>query len=72
MKNINKKQFIFTLALISLIGLSSAYGQLGGLEEAFGFENNNVNDTPEAPIHMLIYFGLVVGGFLGIRQLKNK
>ncbi len=71
MKNINKQQFIFTLALISLIGLSSAYGQ-NGLEDLFGFENDNVADNPEAPIHMLVYLGLVVGGFLGICQLKNK
>ena len=71
MKNINKKQFIFILALISLFGLSCAYGQLGGLEDAFGFENENVNDTPEAPIHMLLYLGLAIGGFIGVIKLRK-
>ena len=68
MKNINK--VIFTLALVSLIGLSSAYGQ-NGLEDLFGFDNDNVQDTPEAPIHILVYLGLLVGGFLGIRKLRK-
>lgn len=66
---INSIQVLFTLALISLIGLSSAYGQ--GLEELFGFENDNVNDVPEAPLHMLIYLGLVIGGYLGVRKLRE-
>jgi len=71
MKNINTQQLILSLALVSLFGLSSAYGQLGGLEDAFGFENDNVNDTPEAPIHMLLYLGLAIGGFIGVTKLRK-
>jgi len=69
MKNTNK--VIFTLALVSLLGLSSAYGQLGGLEDAFGFENDNVNDTPEAPINFLIPLALLVGAYLGVKKMKK-
>ena len=72
MKNhkINATQVLFTLALVSLIGLSSAYGQ-SELEDLFGFDNTNVNDVPEAPIHMLIYLGLVIGGYLGVTKLRK-
>ena len=68
MKNINI-QLIFSLALVSLFGLSSAYGQ--GLEDLFGFENDNVADTPEAPIHTLVYLGLAIGGFIGVTKLRK-
>jgi hypothetical protein len=54
--------------LVSLIGLSSAYGQ--DLDSAFGFDDN-VNDVPAAPIHMLIYLGLAVGGYLGVTKLRK-
>ena len=64
MKNISK--VIFTLALVSLFGLSSAYGQ--GLEDAMGGFEDNVNDVP---IHMLVYLGLAIGGYLGINKLRK-
>jgi hypothetical protein len=65
---INKQQFIFTLALVSLIGLSSAYGQ--NLNDAFGFDDN-VNDVPAAPIHFLVYAGMLIGAYLGLNKLKQ-
>jgi hypothetical protein len=74
MKNnhkINTTQVLFTLALVSLIGLSSAYGQSSEFEGLFGFDDTNVNDVPEAPIHMLIYLGLVIGGYLGVTKLRK-
>jgi hypothetical protein len=72
MKNhkINATQVLFTLALVSLIGLSSAYGQ-SELEDLFGFDNTNVNDVPEAPIHFLVYAGMLVGTYLGFNKLKQ-
>ena len=69
MKNINIQQLMLSLALVSLFSLSSAYGQ--DFEDAFGFEGDNVNDTTEAPIHMLLYLGLAIGGFIGVIKLRK-
>ena len=65
---INNTQVLFTLALVSLIGLSSAYGQ--DLNSAFGFDDN-VNDVPAAPIHFLVYAGMLIGAYLGFNKLKQ-
>ena len=64
MKNISK--VIFTLALVSLFGLSSAYGQ--GLEDAMGGFEDNVNDVP---INFLIPLALLAGAYLGVKKMKK-
>ena len=74
MKNnhkINTTQVLFTLALVSLIGLSSAYGQSSEFEGLFGFDDTNVNDVPEAPIHFLVYAGMLAGAYLGFYKLRK-
>ena len=42
------------------------------LEDAFGFNDDNVNDVPEAPIHFLVALGLLIGGFIGVKKFKKE
>lgn len=43
-----------------------------GLEEALGVIDfiDQVDDTGQAPIHMLVWLGMLVGSYLGFRKLK--
>ena len=70
MKNINKQQLILSLALVSLFGLSSAYGQ-NGLEDLFGFENTGGDNVQDAPINFLIPLALLAGAYLGVKKMKK-
>ena len=60
---------IVIVLLIATVCMADAYAQTIG--DAFGFEDDNTNDIPEAPIHFLVYLGLVIGGYLGIKRLKK-
>lgn len=39
-----------------------------GLEQAIGFDDQ-VNDV-QAPIHILVWLGMLMGAYLGYRKLK--
>ena len=69
MKNINTQQLILSLALVSLLGLSSAYGQ--GLEDLFGFENTGGENVQDVPINFLIPLALLAGAYLGVKKMKK-
>ena len=70
MKNINIQQLILSLALVSLFGLSSAYGQ-NGLEDLFGFENTGGDNVQDVPINFLIPLALLAGAYLGVKKMKK-
>ncbi|WP_019036972.1 hypothetical protein [Psychroflexus tropicus] len=53
------------LLLIMLLLSTEASAQLPGFDD-------DVGDEPVAPINGLIAIGLAVGGYLGIRKVKNK
>ncbi|WP_229731936.1 hypothetical protein, partial [Psychroflexus planctonicus] len=64
----NIKLGIAISLLFMLVLMPEAQAQ--SLEDVFDFDNDNVNDVPEATINMLIYAGLVVGSYFGIKKIK--
>ena len=68
-KTVLIKKIVFVL-LLAIIFMPEVNGQ--SIEEVFDFENDNVNDVPEAPIHYLVTLGLLVGGYLGFKKLKSE
>ena len=63
----NKQKVALSLRVAFLLFSISVKAQT--LEDALGF-TETVNDVPEAPINMLIYAGLVVGSYFGIKKIK--
>ena len=58
---------ILTIIAVILLMSTTSYGQ--GLGD-IGFPDD-VDDEVTAPINGLIALGLAVGGYLGIRKVKN-
>ena len=63
-----KKTVIVLLLIIAFIPDVNAQN----LEDVFGFNDDNVNDVPEAPIHFLVYLGMLVGAYLGFKKFKKE
>ncbi|GGE22119.1 hypothetical protein [Psychroflexus salis] len=63
-----KKIVIVLLLIIAFIPDINAQN----LEDVFGFNDDNVNDVPEAPIHFLVALGLLIGGFIGVKKFKKE
>lgn len=61
---------IIILGFITSPQIVNAQTGLSDLEDALGFDET-VNDVPEAPIHIFVGFGLLVGSIFGIRKIKN-
>ncbi|NGZ90223.1 hypothetical protein [Psychroflexus maritimus] len=61
-----KSQQIFTVILLSFFTITNIHAQ--SLEDAMGGFEDNVNDVP---IHMLVYLGLAIGGYLGVNKLRK-
>ncbi|NGZ90169.1 hypothetical protein [Psychroflexus maritimus] len=61
-----QSQQIFTVILLSFFTITNIHAQ--SLEDAMGGFEDNVNDVP---IHMLVYLGLAIGGYLGINKLRK-
>jgi hypothetical protein len=66
---INKSQYLALVLVIAFVLISaSSYAQFPG---DVGFPDDT-NDEAAAPISGLIALGLVVGGYLGIRQIRKQ
>ena len=62
---LNKSHYLLLGTLVIMLLLSTeAFAQL----PVFG---DDTNDEPVAPINGLIALGLAVGGYLGIRKIKE-
>ncbi|GGE26614.1 hypothetical protein [Psychroflexus planctonicus] len=68
MNKIHVKLVILVSLVIILILLRETHAQ--SLKLALNFNNDNINNVPEAPINMLIYVGLVLGSYFGIKKIK--
>ena len=65
---------LFLILVVFLISLQQSTAQSADINElnnALGFEST-VNDVPESPIHLLVWLGLILGGFLGMKKLKSN
>ena len=63
----NKKQYLsLALVIVFVLISASSYAQFGDV----GFPDD-VGDEAAAPISGLISLGLLVGGYLGIRQTRK-
>lgn len=66
---INKSQYLVPVLIMVFILISAtSYAQMGDI----GFDDDAGGDETVAPISGLIALGLAVGGYLGIRKIKNK
>jgi len=69
----NKKQYLSLALVIAFVLISAtSYAQFGdsGFPSGMGFPDD-VGDEAAAPISGLISLGLLVGGYLGIRQTRK-
>jgi hypothetical protein len=70
MMKINKSQYLALALVIAFVLISAtSYAQFPG---DVGFPADDVDDEEAAPISGLIALGLVVGGYLGIRQIRKQ
>ena len=60
----NLQKVAFSFLIFCLVSIQA---QAQSLEDALGF-SETVNDVPEAPIHFLIPFLLLIGGYLGVKK----
>lgn len=70
----NKKNTVFFVAVAMFMFVQNINAQSASIEDlnsALGFEST-VNDVPESPIHLLVWLGLILGGFLGMKKLKSN
>ena len=66
----NNKYIVAILLFLGVVFLQEIYAQ--SIEDAFGADSNNINDSTAAPIDMLVYLGLAVGGYVGVKKLKRN
>ncbi len=68
-----KKKHIYILSLTLILCLfmaNTSYAQ-GGLGDLPGFETGVDDEVPAAPINGLIWLGIAVASYFGVKKLKE-